>query len=71
MLTLKSVLHGTRDVCTREDVTREQTTREPCTRDNTHSKHMSSNIIGPLHKESDNPSEKVRKTSWDLDDTKK
>ena len=32
---------------------------------------MSSNIIGPLPKESDNPSEKVRKTSGDLDDTKK
>ena len=31
---------------------------------------MSSNIIGPLHKESDNPSEKVRKTSGDLYDTK-
>ena len=32
---------------------------------------MSSNIIGPLPKEYDNPSEKVRKTSGDLDDTKK
>ena len=32
---------------------------------------MSSNIIGPLPKESDNPSEKVRKTSGDLDDIKK
>ena len=31
---------------------------------------MSSNIIVPLPKESDNPSEKVRKTSGDLDDTK-
>ena len=32
---------------------------------------MSSNIIGPFPKESDNPSEKFRKTSGDLDDTKK
>ena len=32
---------------------------------------MTSNIIGPLPKESYNPSEKVRKTSGDLDDTKK
>ena len=32
---------------------------------------MLSNIIGPLLKESDNPSEKVIKTSGDLDDTKK
>ena len=32
---------------------------------------MSSNIIGPLSKESDNPSEKFRKTSGYLDDTKK
>ena len=31
---------------------------------------MSSNIIGPFPKESDNSSEKVRKTSGDLDDTK-
>ena len=31
----------------------------------------SSNIIGPLPKESDTPSEKVRKTSGDLDDTNK
>ena len=31
---------------------------------------MSSNTIGPLPKESDNPSEKVRKASEDLDDTK-
>ena len=32
---------------------------------------MSSNIIGPLPKEYDNPSEKVRKKSGYLDDTKK
>ena len=32
---------------------------------------MSSNIIGPLPKEYDNTSEKVRKTSGDSDDTKK
>ena len=32
---------------------------------------MSSNIIGPLPKESDNPSETVRKKGGDLDDTKK
>ena len=32
---------------------------------------MSSNIIGPLPNESDNPSERVRKTSGDLDDTEK
>ena len=32
---------------------------------------MSSNIIGPLSKESDSPSETFRKTSGDLDDTKK
>ena len=32
---------------------------------------MSSNIIVPFPKESDNPSEKVIKTSGDLDDTKK
>ena len=32
---------------------------------------MSFYIIGPLHKKSDNPSEKVRKTNGDLDDTKK
>ena len=32
---------------------------------------MSSNIIVPLPKESDNPSEKVTKTSGYLDDTKK
>ena len=32
---------------------------------------MSSNIIGPLPKESDTPSERVRKTSGDLDDIKK
>ena len=32
---------------------------------------MSPNTIFPLPKESDNPSEKVRKTSWDFDDTKK
>ena len=32
---------------------------------------MSSNIIGPLPKVSDTPSERVRKTSGDLDDTKK
>ena len=31
---------------------------------------MSSSIIGPLPKEYDNPSEKVRKKSGDLDDTK-
>ena len=31
---------------------------------------MSFNIIGPLPKKSDNPSEKVRKTNGDLDDTK-
>ena len=31
---------------------------------------MSSNTICPLHKESDTSSEKVRKTSWYLDDTK-
>ena len=31
---------------------------------------MSSNTICPLLKESDNPSERVRKTSGDLDDTK-
>ena len=31
---------------------------------------MSSNIIGPLPKESYNPSEKVKITSGDLDDTK-
>ena len=31
---------------------------------------MSSNTICPFHKESDTPSEKVRKTSGDLDDTK-
>ena len=31
---------------------------------------ISSNIIGPLPKESDNPSEKVIKTSGDLDYTK-
>ena len=32
---------------------------------------MSYNIIFPLHKESDSPSENVRKTSGDSDDTKK
>ena len=32
---------------------------------------MSSNIIGPFTKESDNPSGKVRETSRYLDDTKK
>ena len=32
---------------------------------------MSSNIIVPLRKESDNPSEKVGKKIGDLDDTKK
>ena len=32
---------------------------------------MSSNIIGPLPKEYNNPSKKVRKKSGDLDDTKK
>ena len=32
---------------------------------------MSSNIIGPLPKEYDNTGEKFRKTSGDLDDTKK
>ena len=32
---------------------------------------MSYNIIGPLPKEYDNPSEKVRKASGYLDDTKK
>ena len=32
---------------------------------------MSSNISEPLHKKYDNPSEKVRKTSWNLDDTEK
>ena len=32
---------------------------------------MSSNIIGPLPNKSENPSEKVRKTSGDLDHTKK
>ena len=32
---------------------------------------MSSNISDPLPKKSDNPSEKVRKTSGDLDDTEK
>ena len=32
---------------------------------------MSSNIIGPLPKESYNTSEKFGKTSGDLDDTKK
>ena len=32
---------------------------------------ISYNIIGPLPKEYDNPSEKVRKTSGVLDDTKK
>ena len=32
---------------------------------------MSSNISDPLPKKCDNPSEKVRKTSGDLDDTKK
>ena len=32
---------------------------------------MSSNIIGPLPKEYNNPSETVRKTSAELDDTKK
>ena len=32
---------------------------------------MTSNIIRPLPKESYNPSEKVRKTIGDLDDTKK
>ena len=32
---------------------------------------MSSNISDPLSKKCDNPSEKVRKTSGDLDDTKK
>ena len=32
---------------------------------------MSSNIIGPLPKESDNPSEKFRNKCGDLDDTKK
>ena len=32
---------------------------------------MSSNTIGPLLKKSDNPSEKVRKASGDLDDSKK
>ena len=32
---------------------------------------MSSNSIDPLHKESDNPGEKVRKATGDLDDTKK
>ena len=32
---------------------------------------VSSNISDPLPKKSDNPSEKVRKTSGDLDDTKK
>ena len=32
---------------------------------------MSSNISDPLPKKSDNPSEKVRKASGDLDDTKK
>ena len=32
---------------------------------------MSSNIIGPLNKEYNNPGERVRKTSGDLDDTKK
>ena len=31
---------------------------------------MSSNISDPLPKKSDNPSEKVRKKSGDLDDTK-
>ena len=31
---------------------------------------MSSSIIGPLPKEYDNPSERVRKKSGDLDDTK-
>ena len=31
---------------------------------------MSSNISDPLPKRYDNPSEKVIKTSWDLDDTK-
>ena len=31
---------------------------------------MSSNTIGPLPKKSDTPSEKVRKTSGYLDDTK-
>ena len=31
---------------------------------------MSPHIICPLHKESDTPSEKVIKTSEDLDDTK-
>ena len=32
---------------------------------------MSSNTIGPLSKKSDNPSKRVRKSSGDLDDTKK
>ena len=32
---------------------------------------VSSNISDPLPKKSDNPSEKVRKTSGDLDDTEK
>ena len=32
---------------------------------------MSSNISDPLPNRSDNPSEKVRKTSGDFDDTKK
>ena len=32
---------------------------------------MSSNISDPLPNKSDNPSEKVRKTSGDLDDTEK
>ena len=32
---------------------------------------MSSDIIGPLHKEYQNPSKKVRTTSGDLNDTKK
>ena len=31
---------------------------------------MSSNIIGPFPKKSDSPSEKVKKASGDLDDTK-
>ena len=34
-------------------------------------KIMSSNISYPLQKKSDNPSIMVRKTSWDLDETKK
>ena len=32
---------------------------------------MSSNIIGPFPKGSDNPSEKVRKTGGDFDDIRK